>query len=334
MSTIDIHHHAVPHAFIDDVRRASGRYGISIRRDGDRHEWLEGDRSQFLVRRSFYDMDLRRAGSAAAGVDIAVASLLPTILFYGLGERDARWMCASVNNGLISDAADSGGWCLPMVHVPLQFPKLAVEELTKMTEQHAIRAVQIGSNVRGRNLNDPALYPFWEAADALGVLVFVHSHNRVVDARFEPYHLRNLIGNPLEDTLAVAGVLFGGVIDRFPGLRMCFSHAGGYVPWIKGRWRHGQEVRPEARADGAMEDVDFYLSKLYFDTVIHSGTALKFLIDELGAGRVLFGTDYPADMADMDQVPLINGLPGVSAADCEKIFSGNARQLLHLTELP
>jgi aminocarboxymuconate-semialdehyde decarboxylase len=180
-----------------------------------------------------------------------------------------------------------------------------------------------------REPDQPEFFPFWEAAQSLEALVFVHPHDVIArQTRFKRYYLNNLIGNPLDTSIAVASIIFGGVLDRFPRLKLCFGHAGGFAPWIRGRWRHGQQVRPEARERGAEHPFDDYFGQLYFDTVIHDEENLAYMIRSLGADRVLHGTDYPADMGNWQQVPVIRGFDWLSEDEKAAILGGNALRLI------
>ncbi|MCC7105360.1 MAG: amidohydrolase, partial [Chloroflexi bacterium] len=218
---------------------------------------------------------------------------------------------------------------IPMGTVPMQSVELAKRELDRATGELGFRCFQLGTHVGNRNLGDPEFTPFWERAEQSGALFFFHPTEVVAKDRLRGYHLVNLIGNPLETTICLANLVFGGVLDRFPALKLVFAHAGGYVPWIRGRWRHGQLVREEAKVH-ITRPVDQYLRMVYFDTLIHSPKGLEFLVDTVGADRVVLGTDYPADMGDWHVIPTVRALPGLTPEEKDLIVKGNLERLLGL----
>jgi aminocarboxymuconate-semialdehyde decarboxylase len=213
-----------------------------------------------------------------------------------------------------------------MGNVPLQDVDASIAEL----EKRRFPGFQILSNVNGRNLDDPALLPFFKAADRLGTFLFVHpgEPNMVGLDRLGNYHLKNLIGNPTDTAIAVASLMFGGVYDACPDLKLCFAHAGGSTPYIWGRWAHGQRVRSEAKVRTTTPIADLK-RRVYFDTLSHSPSAFRFLLEEAGADRVMLGTDCAADMKDMDQVAKIEKM-GLPDADVKRILGGTAAALLGL----
>ena len=217
--------------------------------------------------------------------------------------------CAAVQNDEIAAVVDRHpDRFMALATLPLQDPRRAADELRRVMTTLGLRGAQIGSNVNGRNLDDPALEPVWAVANELSAFVLVHPHGEILPGeRLKAYYMRNFIGLPLETTIAGAALVFGGVLERFPNITFCLCHGGGFVPYQAGRFMHAWEVRPEAKArlKGSPEDS---LRRLHYDTIVHSPDALKFLIDSVGADRVLLGSDYPFDMGNLDCVARVDAL--------------------------
>ncbi|MFC2048237.1 amidohydrolase family protein, partial [Chloroflexota bacterium] len=205
----------------------------------------------------------------------------------------------------------------------------AIKEMERAAKQLGMRAIAIGTNVNGKNLDEPELFPVFERARDLGLLVYLHPVNVLSGKeRLRSYHLRNLIGNPTETAIAIASIIFGGILERLPDLKLLFSHAGGTMPWLIGRHDHGYKVRPECQAAIPKPPSEYY-KLIHFDTIAHHPQNLLHLVKTVGSDRVLLGSDYPADMADDNPVATVANLD-IPETDKQKIWGGNAARLLNI----
>jgi aminocarboxymuconate-semialdehyde decarboxylase len=184
----------------------------------------------------------------------------------------------------------------------------------------------IGSNVNGMNLDDPALEPVWAAAAELGAFILIHPMNVAGADRLRSYYLNNLIGNPLDTTIAAACLVFGGVMERHPKLNVCLVHGGGFVPYQAGRWAHGWHVRPEPKVN-VKQSPEPWIDRFFYDTILHGRPQLEFLVGSVGASRVLLGSDYPYDMGTGECVWQVMAL-SVPDGDKAKLLHDNAVALL------
>jgi len=255
------------------------------------------------------------------GVDMQVISLSPTMHWHSLDADDGRAWAEVVNDDIAGYVGELPERFTGLAFLPLQDPEMAVEELRRAREELGLAGAIIATNVRGADWDDQALWPILEAAQDLRAFLLLHPARGRGQQFLSRYHTRNTIGNPLETTIALAACIFGGVLDRFPGLLLCCAHGGGYACWGSGRFDHASQVRSEA-ASGLRQLPSDYLRTLYFDSLTHSEPALRYLVDFVGAGRVFLGTDYPADMGQPEPVRWIDSCESLTAEEKASILGG------------
>jgi aminocarboxymuconate-semialdehyde decarboxylase len=266
----------------------------------------------------------------ATKVDVMAVSPAPFLMFYYLDGATGYEACQIQNDAIAQAVARYPDRLVGMGIVPLQDTKLAVRELERLAGELRVPGIEIRSNVNGMYLGDKSLWPFWEAVESLDLLVFVHPDQPIIgEDKLGEYYLGNLVGNPIETTRSIADVVFSGVLEAYPKLKICFAHAGGTVPYIRGRFEHGYHVRTEPKAKIKRPPSE-YIKLLYFDTITHWEPALEFLVKTVGADHVVVGSDYPFDMGPAEPVRFVEGVPGISAEDKKKILSENAIKLLKL----
>jgi aminocarboxymuconate-semialdehyde decarboxylase len=236
------------------------------------------------------------------GIDRQVLSPPPVMLCYWAEAKAGQAFARMQNEYLADVAARYPSRFVAMGTVPLQDTDLAVEELRHARERLGLRAIEIGTCPGGRDMDDPALFAFFAACRDLDVAVFVHPATPLIGAeRMTRYYFPLIVGNPLETALAISALILGGVLERLPGLRICFAHGGGAFPFTLPRLDHGGSVRPEGR-NAIPRPPREYARRLYFDSLTLRADNLRFLVAQFGADRVVLGSDYPFDMGDADPV--------------------------------
>lgn len=320
MAGIDLHAHFVP---VDALRAAGWATG-----EGGAPRVRTGTGWQ-VVPPSLLDPAAVVSGARAANLAVRVCGLPPFLLRHDLPVDDGIAYSRAMNNGMAAAAASMGDCVRMLATVPLQAPQDAAEELRRAAWDLGFVGVEIATNVAGTiELDDPALELFWSSVETLGMFVLIHPHDVAGADRMQAYHLRNLVGNPFETTLAASRLIFGGVLSRHPGLTAVLSHGGGAVPWLAGRLEQGFRVRPECRTLDSPPSA--WLRRFMYDTVLFEPNTVRALVDWVGADRVVLGTDYPFDMGDTDPVATV----AEALADRQAraaVLAGNAARLLALT---
>lgn len=272
-------------------------------------------------------LDDRLGDMDRMGVDVQVICPSPTQYYYWADRELAVEVVRVQNEHIASLCALHPKRLAGLGTVALQHPDLACEQLEHAVRELGLKGVEISTSVNGRELSDPALRPFWDRAEVLGALVFVHPFGTTLGERTNTHYLVNTIGQPLETTLALSHLIYGGVLDSFPGLRVLAAHGGGYLPTYIGRSDHAFSVRPEA-ASACRTRPSELLKRIWFDSVVYDTVALRHLVERVGASQVVVGTDYPFDMGHYQIHDLVDNTPGLSAEDRAAILGGNAARLI------
>ncbi len=316
VKTVDVHAHcAVPEALALMNLKLEGR---ALRPDLDMA-------SQVAVRLQAMDEQ---------GIDVEALSINPN--WYKI-DRDLAKQVIKVQNEKLAEAvAKNPDRFVAFATAALQFPDLAAEQLEEAVKKYGLRGAAIGGNVAGEEISDPKFHPFWAKAEQLGVVVFIHPQGDGAPAQLSQRfkgngYLGNVIGNPLETTIALSHLIFEGTLDKFPGLKIIAAHAGGFLPSYAGRSDHGCPTRPDLCPGGTHGTIKKmpteYLKQLYYDTMVFRPEGVRHLVAEVGASQLVVGTDFPFPWTKT-AVDLILKTPGLSGDDKTAILGGTAAKLL------
>jgi len=322
--TIDMHSHVMvpeaaalvaPHVDLSTVPLAHfatpNTQALNRKQDADR-------------RPNIVDAAVRLADMDAAGIDLQVIMPPPGQCTYtvpaGLAARAAR----IINDGMAAFVAQHPERFAGLGTLPMQDPAASVAELDRLMGL-GLKGVQLLTNIAGKELSDPAFAPFWARAEELGAVVLIHPNGFTEAGRMTRFYFNNVVGNPLETTLALHYLIFDGVLERHPALKLVAVHGGGYLASYSGRIDHAWGARTDARG-GLPKPPTTYLKRVFFDSVVFTPHQLRNLVDVFGAGQIVMGTDYPYDMAESDPVEHLASA-GLDEATFAAIAGGNSRKL-------
>jgi aminocarboxymuconate-semialdehyde decarboxylase len=263
------------------------------------------------------------------GIDMQAISPAPGQYYYWTDPELGRAAARLCNDNIAGIVAAHPQRFVGMGTVPLQAPELAVAELERMVKELGLRGVEICTDVAGEELSSARFRPFFAKAEELGVVVFMHPSGYTDGGRLADHYFINVIGNPLASTVAVSHLIFGGVLEAYPRLKMVVAHGGGFLPAYSGRMDHAHRARPDCRRLIKKAPTS-YLKKLYFDTVVFTDHQLEYLVQQYGSDHVLLGSDYPYDMADPDPVGHVMSAGGLTRAEKTAVLGGNAARLLRI----
>lgn len=326
MLKIDVHTHILPPGWPD----LNKKYGLDgflkfERTDPCSANLLQSDGKLFRkIESNCWDAEKRIEECDRFGVRLQVLSTVPVMFSYWAPAKHARDLSHFLNDHIAGVVSEYPDRFIGLGTIPMQDKQEAIAELERCMGPLGLAGVQIGSNINGKNLGDPEFLEIFKAAERLGASVFVHPWQMLGADRTQKYWMQWLVGMPAETTLAICSVLFSGLLEKCPRLRICFAHGGGSFPFTLGRIAHGHEVRPDLCAVDNPKSPKDYIGRFFVDSLVHSQAALNFLIQTLGEESIALGTDYPFPLGELEPGRLIEEHPTLPAPTRRRLLSGTA----------
>lgn len=332
MLKIDIHTHILPR----DIPNWKERFGyggfITLTHDKPCAARMLKDDGHFFreIENNCWSAERRIEQCRNFGVNVQVLSTVPVMFSYWAKASDGAEIAKFLNDGIAEIVSQFPRQFIGLGTVPMQDAKLAIKELERC-RQIGLVGVQIGTNVNQLNLGEPQFFDFFAACENLGMAVFVHPWEMMGERDMQKYWLPWLVGMPAETSRAICSLIFSGVLERLPNLRICFAHGGGSFPATVGRIEHGFEMRPDLVAVDNTRNPRQYLGKFWLDSLVHDAAMLSFLVKLVGADKVALGSDYPFPLGELQPGSLINELSFGEEIKA-KLLHGAALEWLNLNK--
>jgi aminocarboxymuconate-semialdehyde decarboxylase len=330
MLKIDTHAHYLPRDWPDLAGKyGDNRFAVIHHGDDGRHRIYKDGKFFREIWPKTWDPEERIADYERFGIQVQVISTVPVMFSYWAKAHHALELHQSLNDHMAETCRTHRRHYAGIGTVPLQSPRLAIQELERCMDQLDLQGVQIGSHVNDWNLDAPELFEFFEAAQDLNAAILLHPWEMMGTDDMPKYWLPWLVGMPAELSRAACCLIFGGVLERLPRLKICFAHGGGSFPYTIGRIEHGFNMRPDLVATDNPRNPREYLPRLYFDSWVADQRALRYLIDTVGVSRTMLGTDYPFPLGEQEPGKGIASL-GLSESEQARLYHGTALEWLGL----
>ena len=325
---IDIHAHYYPQSFLDLIAEEGKRFKAEYRMTADGFYLSSPAGSIGPLPTKIIDLKQRLADMDAQGVSMQAISLTTPMVSWA--DADLSLKLSRTWNDAASEAHKAYPTRLvALMILPMLDPDRAIDELNRAAEFPGIRGVYMGTNISNRDLDDPLFEPIFAKIEQVGLPVFLHPLQTVGGERTKPWYLSNLLGNPFDAAIAGCHLIFGGVLDRHPKLQISLPHGGGALPMLIGRADHGAQVRAEIKQLHLPQPPSAYMQRFTYDTIVHSKPVMEFLIQEVGADRIMLGSDYCFDMGYERPVEFLEQI-NIGSAKRKMILGENAAKLLKL----
>lgn len=328
MKALDIHTHIMPEHIPDWFQKFG--YGEFIHLEHHKPccaRMIKGGKVFREVEQNCWDGSIRLKEMDETEVTTQVLSTIPVLFNYWAKPEHGLETSRFFNDHIAQSAAERPDRFIGIGTVPLQDMDLAIKEMERCVKTLKMPGLEIGSNINDKNLSDPSFQPFWQAAEELGCAIFVHPWEMMGEGNMQRYWLPWLVGMPAETARAISSMIFGGVFEKYPKLRVAFAHGGGSFPFTIGRIQHGFDVRPDLCAiDNAVPPRD-YLGKFWIDALVHDPKALHYVIDVMGGDKVCMGSDYPFPLGEHRPGALIKGMDLPDALKQDLLWENGMRWL-------
>jgi aminocarboxymuconate-semialdehyde decarboxylase len=321
---IDVHSHFLPASVLELLRRDGGRYSTPVQVTEDGKIFVATpERPYGPIGPGFHDLEVRKKYLIDQDIATQILAPPPFLFYYWVPAEASRDITRTVNDAIADVVGAHAGLFGGLGTIPMYDAASSVRECERI-RKGGLCGIEIGSNINGIDLDDERFWPIYEAVESLDLAILIHPNNVVGGDRMREFHLQNLIGFPSDTTLAAARLIFSGVLDRFPKLKICLGQAGGFLPYIIGRLDQGFTARAECRRSGCSKPSD-YLRRFYYDTIIHAAKPLAFLIESVGPDRVMFGSDFPFDMRSLLGQPAIESQANLAPEQWKQVYSDTAK---------